>query len=121
MKLRRKLFSQEDEKRIKEVFENTLKEPEFIADGGKTELGNKLQTLRGALEFKTDEYGTFTVELSGGWNGSGKWSHYFNILGKFIKRLEESGVDAWMIKAKNDCCDDVFYFTLGLKLIKKEK
>ena len=49
MKLRRKLFSQEDEKRIKEIFENTLKEPEFIADGGKTELGNKLQTLRGAL------------------------------------------------------------------------
>jgi len=68
----------------------------------------------GLLEkIKKDEYGTDVFQISGGLNGPGEWVDYFKDLAKFVEEISKK-YHIWMIEAKNDCLDDVFYFTFGI-------
>lgn len=68
----------------------------------------------GLLEkIEKDKYGTNVFQISGGLNGSGEWVDYFKDLAKFVEEISKK-YHIWMIEAKNDCLDDVFYFTFGI-------
>jgi hypothetical protein len=53
-----------------------------------------------------------TVCVSGGLNGRGVWSNYFETLAKFMYQVELRFPDAYVVKLENDCLDDVFYLTI---------
>jgi hypothetical protein len=53
-----------------------------------------------------------TVCVSGGLNGRGIWSNYFETLAKFMYQVELRFPDAYVVKLENDCLDDVFYLTI---------
>ena len=52
------------------------------------------------------------VCISGGLNGRGEWSNYFETLAKFMYQVELRYPDAYVVKLENDCLDDVFYLTI---------
>lgn len=64
-------------------------------------------------KIKKDEYGTNTFVICGGLNGPGKWTDYFRDLAKFVDEISKK-YHVWLIKAENDCMDDIFYFTFGI-------
>ena len=81
-------------------------------------------SLNGGKEekpFYKDQHGTMVVDLSGGWNGNGTWDAYFGALKEFIERLTKKEIDAWLIQMENDCPDDMFTASIGLKENNKGK
>ena len=68
-----------------------------------------------ATDYLVDEYGTFILKLKGGLNGSGNWVTYLKDLSRTLEGLAINGFDAWLIKMDNDCIDDVFYCSIGVK------
>ncbi len=64
-----------------------------------------------------DNYGTLVIRVSGGKNGNGLWSSYLNNLANIITELINKGIDCWFIKGINDCVDDVFNMTFGIKKV----
>ena len=62
------------------------------------------------VERSGDTFVEFT--LSGGLNGHGDWSDYFQDLSDFvndcIKDIPDA-TDVYLVEAENDCVDDVFY------------
>lgn len=63
---------------------------------------------------KEDENGYYSICISGGMNGRGIWSNYFEALAKFMFQVELFYPNAFLIKIDNDSLDDVFYFYLGI-------
>ena len=64
--------------------------------------------------FKSEsDYATF--EIHGGRNGSGDWSDYFKALSEIVADLKAEFSDVWVVKLVNDCSDDVFYCTFGIR------
>lgn len=53
-----------------------------------------------------------TVCISGGLNGRGIWSNYFETLSKLMFQIELRYPDAYVVKLENDTLDDVFYLTI---------
>ena len=93
-------------------------------EGGKNGPTHGTLSLYGGKEkkpFYKDQYGTMVVDLSGGWNGNGAWDTYFGAFKEFIERLAKKEVDAWLIQMENDCLDDVFTASIGLKVKNKDK
>lgn len=72
------------------------------------------------LESEIDEYGTKTITLCGGLNGSGEWKNYFVDLAKIFEELDKNGFNVWVIKLDNDCPDDIFYCRIGITRKKNE-
>jgi hypothetical protein len=72
------------------------------------------------LESEIDEYGTKTITLCGGLNGSGEWKNYFVDLAKIFEKLDKNGFNVWVIKLDNDCPDDIFYCRIGITRKKNE-
>lgn len=72
------------------------------------------------LENEIDEYGTKTITLCGGLNGSGEWKNYFVDLAKIFEELDKNGFNVWVIKLDNDCPDDIFYCRIGITRKKNE-
>jgi len=67
---------------------------------------------------KEDENGTirlrYILGLSGGLNGSGKWTNYLNDLNGILFKLEMNFDRVYLIDIKNDCADDIFYAKIAL-------
>lgn len=64
--------------------------------------------------FKEDEsHITFTV--SGGLNGRGNWDDYLGVLRAIVTELMQYFSSVWVVKLENDCLDDVFCCTYGVK------
>ena len=59
-------------------------------------------------------------DITGGWNGNGDWGTYFGALEEFIRKLAREKIRAWLINMDNDCLDDVFTASFGLKKEKEE-
>ena len=81
---------------------------------------NKSRLYLGELALNPDEnYDDpspyYIVQIYGGLNGSGEWTDYFEDLTTMAKALETIG-HAWLIELENDCLDDVFTLTMGLRL-----
>jgi hypothetical protein len=74
--------------------------------------------VRGIIEkdgMIVNNYGYFILELSGGKNGRGVWSEYLEDLSILFHNFSNKGYDAYMICLVNDCADDIFYPTIGVK------
>lgn len=113
-----------DEKEIMQVVRKTLAGLErFGRTGKKDKYDQKTVEIFGGLDdmpFYKDEYGTFDVDITGGWNGNGDWGTYFGALEEFIRKLAREKIRAWLINMDNDCCDDVFTASFGLRKEKEE-
>ena len=69
----------------------------------------------GILAKTVDEYKRPTIEFCGGLNGNGNWEDYLNELTNLFAKLRRNGFEGYVIKVDNDCLDDVFYLTIGIK------
>ncbi len=67
------------------------------------------------LKSYVDDYGTMTITLCGGLNGNGEWENYFSDLSNITKLVKDKKYDFWLIDLHNDCVDDIFYATFGVK------
>ena len=52
--------------------------------------------------------------ISGGLNGRGIWSNYFEILSKLMFQIELRYPDAYVEKLENDSSDDIFYMYIRI-------
>lgn len=115
----------EDEKKVISAVKKAINGLASYGREGKNEgPGRDTLSLYGGHEdepFYKDQYGTLVVDLTGGWNGNGKWDTYFGALKEFIEKLAKEKVDAWLIQMENDCLDDVFTASVGLKAKTKDK
>lgn len=74
---------------------------------------NHIDTMKiGKFVVMEDKSEGDTVCVSGGLNGRGIWSNYFETLAKFMYQVELRFPDAYVVKLENDCLDDVFYLTI---------
>lgn len=55
-----------------------------------------------------------SIVISGGLNGHGIWSSYFETLSKLMFQIELRYPGAYVVKLVNDCLDDVFYLTVRI-------
>ena len=64
-----------------------------------------------------DKYGTMTITFAGGTNGGdGQWFEYFKDLSDVLKEInDKTNYHTWAIKLINDCPDDVFDLTIGIR------
>lgn len=67
-----------------------------------------------------DKYGTKTLSFSGGLNGFGEWTDYFEDLTALTKAISKK-YRIWLINLENDCLDDLFYATFGVDLKEEAK
>lgn len=108
---------------ICESFDDTKKSTDFtpeqkevldkiksIVDKNRNEKRSQL----GVLDSFIDKYDTCICVITGGLNGPGEWTNYFEDLAKLVKDFEENGVHAWYVEGYNDCPDDVFCFNFGV-------
>ena len=80
---------------------------------------NKSKLQLGELAINPDDPSPYyIVQIYGGLNGHGEWTDYFEDLTKMAKALEKIG-HAWLIELENDCLDDVFTLTMGLRIHKR--
>ena len=76
---------------------------------------NHIDTMKiGKFVVMEDKSEGDTVCVSGGLNGRGIWSNYFETLAKFMYQVELRFPDAYVVKLENDCLDDVFYLTVKI-------
>lgn len=74
---------------------------------------NRLDTMKiGKFVVMEDKSEGDTVCVSGGLNGRGVWSNYFETLSKLMFQIELRYPDAYVVKLENDTLDDVFYLTI---------
>ena len=74
---------------------------------------NHIDTMKiGKFVVMEDKSDGDEVCISGGLNGRGIWSNYFETLAKFMYQVELRFPDAYVVKLENDCLDDVFYLTI---------
>lgn len=55
----------------------------------------------------------FTVSISGGDNGHGRFSNYLEDVKHIIDQFDRT----WLIKWENDCPDDVWYLKFGIEFV----
>ena len=105
------------EKEIISAVKDAIKGLDAYGKDSKEPTHGTLSLYGGGEEkpFYKDQYGTMVVDLSGGWNGNGTWDTYFGALKELIERLAKKEVDAWLIQMENDCPDDMFTASIGLK------
>jgi hypothetical protein len=119
-------------KAIKEMLDHTeemLSEVPEIAEEAANEEKLYSENLQAVIEkivnhIDTMKIGKFVVMedksdgdevcISGGLNGRGIWSNYFETLAKFMYQVELRFPDAYVVKLENDCLDDVFYLTIKI-------
>lgn len=83
----------------------------------KSEEGEKMieSLLKGTLKIsevaKVEGEDYYIAKLHGGKNGSGVWNDYLREILESFK-----SVHWWMIELKNDCLDDVFDMTIGVRI-----
>ena len=58
----------------------------------------------------------YILTLYGGLNGNGKLLFYMEDIEKLIKKLMIRFTNVWLINWTNDCPDDVFDISIGLRL-----
>ena len=74
---------------------------------------NHIDTMKiGKFVVMEDKSEGDTVCVSGGLNGRGIWSNYFETLAKLMYQIELRFPDAYVVKLENDTLDDVFYLTI---------
>lgn len=74
---------------------------------------NHIDTMKiGKFVVMEDKSEGDTVCVSGGLNGRGVWSNYFETLAKLMYQIELRYPDAYVVKLENDTLDDVFYLTI---------
>ena len=56
-----------------------------------------------------------TFEFCGGLNGNGVWSNYFKALSEICADIKSEFENVWVVSLENDCIDDIFYCTLGVR------
>ena len=79
------------------------------------EIINHLDTMKiGNFTIISDKSSDDGVCISGGLNGRGIWSNYFETLSKFMFQVELRFPDAYVTKLINDTLDDVFYLTVRI-------
>lgn len=54
------------------------------------------------------------VEFTGGLNGNGDWINYLSAITELVTILN-TNYKSWLVNLNNDCLDDIFYLTLGIK------
>ena len=119
-------------KAIKEMLDHTeemLSEVPEIAEEAANEEKLYSENLQAVIEkivnhIDTMKIGKFVVMedksdgdevcISGGLNGRGIWSNYFETLSKLMFQVELRYPDAYVVKLENDCLDDVFYLTVKI-------
>lgn len=76
---------------------------------------NHIDTMKiGKFVVMEDKSEGDEVCISGGLNGKGVWSNYFETLAKLMYQIELRYPDAYVVKLENDCLDDVFYLTVKI-------
>ncbi len=76
---------------------------------------NHIDTMKiGKFVVMEDKSEGDEVCISGGLNGRGIWSNYFETLAKFMYQVELRFPDAYVVKLENDTLDDVFYLTVKI-------
>lgn len=76
---------------------------------------NHIDTMKiGKFVVMEDKSEGDTVCVSGGLNGKGIWSNYFETLSKLMFQIELRYPDAYVLDLKNDTLDDVFYLTIKI-------
>lgn len=58
----------------------------------------------------------YFLSLFGGLNGRGQFLFYMEDVEKLIKKLMIRCDDVWLVEWTNDCCDDSFDITIGLRI-----
>ena len=119
-------------KAIKEMLDHTeemLSEVPEIAEEAANEEKLYSENLQAVIEkivnhIDTMKIGKFVVMedksdgdevcISGGLNGRGIWSNYFETLSKLMFQIELRYPDAYVVKLENDTLDDVFYLTIKI-------
>ena len=86
-----------------------------------TKLNMDGEELKILQEKSGSRPGYYSVCLSGGLNGRGIWSNYFEILAKVMFQIELRYPDAFVEKLENDTADDIFYLYIGIPEITEEK
>ena len=116
-------YSTYRQKLICESFDDTKKSTDFtpeqkeVLDKIKSVVDknhNENRSKLGVLDSFIDKYDTCICVITGGLNGPGKWTNYFEDLTKLVKDFEDNGVHAWYVEGYNDCPDDVFCFNFGV-------
>ena len=76
---------------------------------------NHIDTMKiGKFVVMEDKSEGDTICISGGLNGRGIWSNYFETLSKLMFQIELRFPDAYVVKLENDTLDDVFYLTVKI-------
>ena len=57
----------------------------------------------------------YTINLVGGLNGNGKFSDYLKAVESLIVELEKKFSSVWLCSWQNDCPDDVWSLTIGVR------
>jgi hypothetical protein len=117
-------YTEEMEDKIPEMAELSYEEKDYseVLQDVITDCLDKIDTMKiGKFTVMSEESGDDTVVLSGGLNGRGIWSNYFEVLSRLMFQIELRYPDAYVINLKNDTLDDVFYLTIRIPKDSEQK
>ena len=102
--------------KVPEIAEEAANEERIYSENLQSvveEIINHIDTMKiGKFVVIEDESKGDEVCISGGLNGRGIWSNYFETLSKLMFQIELCYPDAYVKKLENDTADDVFYLTV---------
>ena len=111
-------YTENMEKKIPEIAEEAANEEKLYSENIQAvveEAINHTDTMKiGNFTVIEDKSEGDTICLSGGLNGRGIWSNYFEILSKLMFQIELRFPDAYVLKLENDTLDDIFYLTIRI-------
>lgn len=111
-------YAEDMKDRIPDIAEEAANEEKLYSEnlrGIIQRVIDETETMKiGKFKIMEDETDGDTICLSGGLNGRGIWSNYFEVLSKFMFRVELRFPDAYVVKLVNDTLDDVFYLTIKI-------
>lgn len=110
-----KVFSDE-EKSLVDDFSKVLESISKEVSDPNTDM----RVVDGKANFYIDKYGTLVAELQGGLNGSGDWEEYFSTFKTLCEKLKEKKIKIWLIEGENDCLDDKYIMSFGVKRMDEE-
>ncbi len=118
-------YAEDMKDRIPDIAEEAANEEKLYSEnlrGIIQRIIDETETMKiGKFEIMEDETEGDTICLSGGLNGRGVWSNYFETLSKFMFRVELRFPDAYVVKLVNDTLDDVFYLTIKIPKDQEQK
>jgi hypothetical protein len=104
--------------KVPEIAEEAANEEKLYSDNLQAvieKIINRLDTMKiGKFVVIEDKTEGDEVCISGGLNGRGIWSNYFETLAKLMYQIELRYPDAYVVKLENDTLDDVFYLTVKI-------